>query len=118
MFEVLPRTRGPRIAIRLEGNLSEEDVVDMRAYLTGVLQHHPSLSLLFVMAEWTGWEEWKALWEDVNTDIVLNSECRAPRDGREGHGGPHYEGGHEAVRPCEGALVPVDRAGGGLGVAG
>jgi hypothetical protein len=74
MFEILPRTDGSHVAIRLIGSLSEEDVMEMRSHLTALLEHHFSLRVLFMTEEWTGWEGWSALWEDVKTDLRLNEE--------------------------------------------
>lgn len=72
MFEILPRTDGSHVAIRLVGSLSEEDVMEMRSHLTALLEHHFSLRVLFMTEEWTGWEGWSALWEDVKPDLRLN----------------------------------------------
>jgi hypothetical protein len=74
MFEILPRTEGKHVAIRLLGSLSEEDLLDMRAHLTGLLAHHDSLRILFVTEDWTGWEGWRALWEDAKADVRLNQD--------------------------------------------
>ena len=74
MFEILPRTEGRHVAIRLLGSLSEEDVLDIRAYLTGLLAHHASLRVLFVTKDWMGWDGWRALWEDAKADLRLNED--------------------------------------------
>ncbi|MBT8338086.1 MAG: STAS/SEC14 domain-containing protein [Gemmatimonadetes bacterium] len=74
MFEIMPSTDGSRVAIRLVGSLSEDDGLDLRSHLTGLLTDHSSLRILFVTEEWTGWEGWRALWEDVKADLRLNEE--------------------------------------------
>lgn len=74
MYEILPRTDGRRVAIRLRGELSKQDLQDIRAYLKGLLAHHSPLQVLFVVTEWTGWHGWGALWEDVKTDLRLNED--------------------------------------------
>lgn len=74
MFEILPRTRGANVAIRLLGSLSEDDILDIRAHLTGLLTEHDALNILFVTEQWTGWDDWRALWEDVKADLRLNDD--------------------------------------------
>ena len=74
MFEIMPRTHGGRLAIRLVGRLSEDDVLALRSHLTAQLADHPALRILFLTEEWTGWEGWRALWEDVKADLRLNEE--------------------------------------------
>lgn len=74
MFEILPRMEGRHVAIRLVGSLSKGDLLDIRAYLTGLLAHHSSLRILFVTEDWKGWDGWRALWEDAKTDLRLNQD--------------------------------------------
>lgn len=74
MYEIMPRTEGTRVGIRIRGDLTEEDIEDLRDDLTQVAWRFRSLSLLFVLEEWTGWDRWKALWEDLKADMALNRD--------------------------------------------
>lgn len=74
MYEIMPRTTGRRIAIRLRGDLGAEDIRQLRAELREWSWRFGSLALLFVIEEWTGWDGWKALWEDLKADLALNDD--------------------------------------------
>ena len=74
MFDVLPMTAGPFVAVRISGELTEDDVRDLRAYLTDRVRIHGPLRILFVASEWTRWDWWRALWEVGNADLAPSED--------------------------------------------
>ena len=76
MFEILPMSRAPYLAIRFDGTLREEDILDLRGLLRAVLEHHESVFLLFVTADRMGWTGWNDLWHDVGAGLSLSRDVR------------------------------------------
>ncbi len=74
MYEILDRTTGGQIALRVSGRLTESDLQDLRPYLEGKAEAQEALSLLLWMDDWQGWESISALWEDMKTDLDISDD--------------------------------------------
>lgn len=74
MYEIMSRSQGSRIGICILGDLSAEEIRNLRSTLRKFAWRFGSLSLLCVIEEWSGWEGLEALWEDLKTDVALNRE--------------------------------------------
>lgn len=72
MFEILPRTDGSYVGVRLIGALTGEDVRALAAYLRRVADERGPLRVLFAASEWTGWASWGALWADATAEVQLS----------------------------------------------
>lgn len=72
MYELLGRTEGSTIGIRVTGTLTSDDYEALRPQLEKQARENGPLRVLILMEDWRGWDGLVALWEDLKTDVRLN----------------------------------------------
>lgn len=73
MYEIIREDEGRAVGIRARGQLTGDDLDELSAYLDRQIEEHGTISMLFEMDDFEGWEA-DAFFKDLKFDITHNAD--------------------------------------------